>query len=105
MGSATRRSHAYRPFTRTTAKWEYEIIITAMDVFLRYAFAYTVSNPTAVNTAKVIIDIMTRHAYLPTPIIPDKGSVFVSQVINEVAEIPSKILKHATTKHAKPLAS
>ena len=50
----------------------YENIITAKDVFSRYAFAYPVSNPTAVNTAKVIINIMTRHAYLPTLIITDK---------------------------------
>ena len=81
----------------------YENMITAIDVFSRYAFAYPVSNPTAVNTAKVIIDIMTRHAYLPTLIITDKGSVFVSQVINEVAEILSINLKHATTKHAQTI--
>ena len=49
----------------------YENIITAIDVFSRYAFAYPVSNPTAVNTAKVITYIMTRHAYLPTLIITD----------------------------------
>ena len=78
----------------------YENIITAIDVFSRYAFAYPVSNPTAVNTAKVIIDIMTRHAYLPTLLITDKGSVLVSQVIHEVAEILGINLKHATTKHA-----
>ena len=41
----------------------YENIIMEIDVFSRYAFAYPVSNPTAVNTAKVIIDIMTRHAF------------------------------------------
>ena len=81
----------------------YENIITAIDVFSRYAFAYPVSNPTAVNTAKVIIDIMTRHAYLPTLIITDKGSVFVSQVIHEVAEILGINLKHATTKHAQTI--
>ena len=82
----------------------YENIITAIDVFSRYAFAYGVSNPTAVNTAKVIIDIMTRHAYLPTLIITDKGSVFVPQVIHEVAEILGIYLKHATkfkTCHSK----
>ena len=39
----------------------YENIITAIDVILRYAFAYPVSDPTAVNTAKVIIDIMTQY--------------------------------------------
>ena len=81
----------------------YGNIITAIDVFSRYAFAYPVSNPTAVNTAKVIIDIMTRHAYLPTLIITDKGSVFVSQVIHEVAEIMGINLKHATTKHAQTI--
>ena len=81
----------------------YENIITAIDVFSRYAFAYPVSNPTAVNTAKVIIDIMTRHAYLPTLIITGKGSVFVSQVIHEVAEIFGINLKHATTKHAQTI--
>ena len=81
----------------------YENIITAIDVFSRYAFAYSVSNPTAVNTAKVIVDIMTRHAYLPTLIITDKGSVFVSQVIHEVAEILGINLKHATTKHAQTI--
>ena len=83
----------------------YENIITAIDVFSRYAFAYPVSNPTAVNTAKVIIDIMKRHAYLPTLIITDKGSVFVSQVVHEdeVAEILGIILKHATTKHAQTI--
>ena len=81
----------------------YENIITAIDVFSRYAFAYPVSNPKAVNTAKVIIDIMTRHAYLPTLIITDKGSVFVSQVIHEVAEILGINLKHATTKHAQTI--
>ena len=35
----------------------YEIIITAIDVFSRYAFVYPVFNPTAVKTAKVTIDI------------------------------------------------
>ena len=81
----------------------YENIFTAIDVFSIYAFAYPVSNPMAVNTAKVIIDIMTRHAYLPTLIITDKGSVFVSQVIHEVAEILGINLKHATTKHAQTI--
>ena len=81
----------------------YENIITAIDVFSRYAIVYPVSKATAVHTAKLIIDIMTRHAYLPTLIITDKGSVFVSQVIHEVAEILGINLKHATTKHAQTI--
>ena len=81
----------------------YENIITAKDVFSRYAFASPVSNPTAVNTAEVMIDIMTRHAYLPTLITTDKGSVFVSQVTDEVAEILGINMKHLTTKHAQTI--
>ena len=79
----------------------YENIIKAIDVFSRYAFAYPVFNPTAVNTAKVIIDIMTRLAYLPTLIITDEGSVLVSRAIHELAEILGINLKNATTKHAQ----
>ena len=81
----------------------YENIITAIDVFSRYAFAYPVSKPTAVNTAKTFIGNMRRHAYLPTLIITDKASVFVSQVIHEVAEIVGINLKLATTKHAQTI--
>ena len=81
----------------------YKNIITAIDVFSKYAFAYPVSNPTAVNTAKVIKDIMTRHAYLPALIKTDKGSVFVSQVIHEKAEIMGINLKYATTKHSQTI--
>ena len=46
---------------------------------------------------------MTRHAYLPTLIITDKASVFVSHVIHEIAEILGINLKHATTKHAQTI--
>ena len=103
MGSRTGRSHANRLIARIAAKWGYENISTAIDVFSRYAFAYPVSHPTAVNTAKVIIDIMKRHAYLPTLNITDRGSVFVSQVIHEIAEILGINLKHATSKHAQTI--
>ena len=58
----------------------YEIIITAIDVISRYAFTYPVSNPTAVNITKVFKNIMTRHAYLPTFIIPDKGRVLSTKL-------------------------
>ena len=56
----------------------YENIITAMGVFSRYLFAYPVTDATATNTAKVIIDIMTKHTYLPTILITDKGTAFTS---------------------------
>ena len=46
---------------------------------------------------------MTRHTQLPTLNITDRASVFVSQVIQEVAETLSLNLKHATTKHAEKI--
>ena len=81
----------------------YENIITAFDVLTIYAFAYPVSNPTAINTVKIIIANFTRHPYLPTVSITEKESVFVFQVVHEVAEILGKNLKHATTKHAQTI--
>ena len=61
--------------------------MTAMDVFPRYLFAYPTSNQDAKTIAKVIINIMTKHAYLPTTLITDKGSAFVSDINKEVASV------------------
>ena len=44
---------------------------------------------------------MTKHAYLPTTLISDKGSAFRSQVIKEVAGVLGITLKHATAKHVQ----
>ena len=46
---------------------------------------------------------MTKHAYLPTTIISDNGSVFMSQVMKEVAEVLGITRQHATTKHAQTI--
>ena len=62
----------------------YTNIVTAMDVFSRYLFAYPTSNQDAKTIAKVLINIITKHAYLPTTLISDKGTPFMSQVIKEV---------------------
>ena len=63
----------------------YENILTAMDVFSRYSFAYPTSNQDAKKVTKVLIIIMTKHAYLSTTLISDKGTAFTSHVIKEVA--------------------
>ena len=78
----------------------YEKIVTAMDVFSRYLFAYPTSSQDAKTIAKVIIIFMTKHAYLPTTLISDKGTAFTSHVFKEVAGVLGITLKHATTKHA-----
>ena len=41
----------------------YENIVTAMDVIFRYLIAYPTSNQDPKTSAKVIINIMTKHAY------------------------------------------
>ena len=81
----------------------YENIVTAMDVFSRYLFAYPTSNQDAKTIAKVLINIMTKHAYLPTTLISDKGTAFKSQVIKEVAGVLGITLRQATTKHAETI--
>ena len=81
----------------------YENIVTAIDVFSRYSFAYPKSNQDAKTVGQVLINIMTKHAYLPTTLISDKGTAFTSNVIKEVAGVPGITLKHATTKHAQTI--
>ena len=49
----------------------YENIVTAMDMFSRYLFAYLTSNQDAKTISKVLINIMTKHVYLPTTLISD----------------------------------
>ena len=62
----------------------YGNIVTAMDAFSRYLYAYPTSNQDAKTIAKVLIYIMTKHAFLPTTLISDKGTAFMSHVIKEV---------------------
>ena len=81
----------------------YKNIVTAMDVFSRYLFAYPTANQDAKTIAQVLINIMTKHAYLPTTLISDKGTAFTSHVIKEVPGVLGITLKHATTKHAQTI--
>ena len=81
----------------------YENIVTAMDVFSCYLFEYPTSNQDAKTIAKVLINIMTKHAYLPTTLISDKCTAFMSHVIKEVAVVLGITLKHATIKHAQTI--
>ena len=81
----------------------YENIITAMDVFSRYLFAYPVIDPSATNTAKVTIDIMTKHTYLPTTLITDKRTACTSKLVVEFAQILGIQMKCPTTKHPQTI--
>ena len=81
----------------------YQTVMTAIDVFSRYLFAYPLIEATATNVTKVIIDIMTKHSYLPTTLITDKGSAFTSKILEEIAKILGITLKCATTKHPQTI--
>ena len=72
-------------------------------MFRRYSIAYPTSIQGATPVTRVIINIMTKHVYLPTTIIPDKKSVFVTQMIKEVSEVLGRTLQHTTTKHGQTI--
>ena len=67
----------------------FENFLTAMDVFSRFLFAYPTSNQDDKTLVKNTSNITTKQAYLPTTLIPDRGSDFVSQVIKEVVGVLS----------------
>ena len=65
--------------------------------------AMLTSNQDAETIAKLIINIMTQHAYLPTTFISDEGTALMAHVIKEVASVLDITLKHATTKPAQTI--
>ena len=81
----------------------YNAIVTAMDVYSRYLFTYNVVKTDAPTVARVLVDIMTRHAYLPTTVITDKGTLFMSEVMADGTMTLGIQLRHATTKHAQTI--
>ena len=59
--------------------------IITIDFFSRYLFAYPTTRITAPTVARVIMDILCKHTYLPTTIITDMGTQVNSQNTREVA--------------------
>ena len=79
----------------------HENIVTAMDVFSQYIFAYRTSNQDARTFAKIIDNIMTWHLYLPTTLFLDKRSAFMSHLSKEVAGVLGNTSKSATPNHGQ----
>ena len=46
---------------------------------------------------------MIKHAYLPTTLISDEGTTFMSHVIKEVTSVLGITLKHITSKQAQTM--
>ena len=74
-----------------------------MDVFSRYLFAYSVARVDTRTVNQVLIDIITRHSYLPTTIITDKGSQFVAESMQQITTALGIQMGRATTKHAQTI--
>ena len=51
----------------------YQNIVTVIDIFSRYLFAYPTQNATAKTIGRCLFDVMTRHANLHTLILSHKG--------------------------------
>ena len=81
----------------------FENVLTAIDVYSRYLFAYPLTDASAINVAKALIDFMTKHAYLPTTLITEKGTAFTSTIIAQITNILGITLKCATTKHPQTI--
>ena len=74
-----------------------------IDVFSRYLVAYPTQNVTAKTIGRRIVDVLTRHAFLPTLILSEKGSQFRSEVVAEITQILEIQISHASTKHAQTM--
>ena len=66
----------------------YQIVVTAMGLSSGDLFAYPTISQDAETIARVIVNIITQQAYLPTTIICDKGSAFVTQMIKRSGRHP-----------------
>ena len=87
MGPWIRKRHANRPNAVSSPKWRFENVLRANDDFSRCLFAYSLTDASAINVAKVIINIMPKHAYLPMTPITDKGAALTSPTIAEITQI------------------
>ena len=74
----------------------YQNSVTMIDVFSRYPFAYPTQNVTANTNGRCIVDVMTKHVYLPTLILSDKASQFCSEVVKEKTQILEIPIRHAS---------
>ena len=74
-----------------------------IDVISRYLCAYPTQDATAKPIGRCIVDVMTRHANLPTLILSDKGSQFRSEVVAGIRQTLEIQISHASTKHAQTI--
>ena len=69
----------------------YNAILTAMDVVSGYLFINMVIKTDALSVARVLVDIMPRHAYLPTTIKTDKETHITTHMPQKCIDIKCKV--------------
>ena len=71
--------------------------------FFTIPVCFPYQDMTAETVGRCIIDVMTRHCYLPTVKLTDKGSQFRAEVINQITKPLDIGISHASTKHAQTI--
>ena len=80
----------------------YTHILTTIDVFSRYLFAVPLRKPDTKSVFNALLSVFTKHAYVPTHILTDKGSVFTAEVfeqLTKIAGIKSSLCNYKTSKN------
>ena len=105
----------YDPCNGTTDLLEIDIVgplfasngythtLTAVDVFSRYLFAVPLRKPDTTSVVNALLSILAKHAYVPTHIVTDKGSVFTAELFEQLTKTAGIEISHATIKHAQTI--
>ena len=78
-------------------------ILTAIDVFWRYLFAVPLRKPDTPSVVNALLSVFAKHAYVPTHILTDKGSVFTAELFQQLTKAIGIEISHATIKHAQTI--
>ena len=78
-------------------------ILTAIDVFSRYLFAVPLRKPGTPSIVNALLSVFAKHAYFPTHILTDKGSVFTAELFQRLTKANGIEISHATIKQAQTI--
>ena len=78
-------------------------MITAKYVFSKYIFGQPITSFSAETIAKILMQWLLQHSYIPLGILTDKGLAFTSKLIQSPSEILKFNLNHATVIHAQTI--
>ena len=78
-------------------------ILTAIHVFSRYLFAVPLRKPDTPSVVNALLSVFSKHAYVSTHILTDKGSVFTAELFQQLTKTIGIEISHATIKHAQTI--